>query len=113
MRAGDTRRRITIQQRSTAQDSAGGQVNTWTDVMTVWAKIEPLSGRELMTAQSVKSEVTHTITLRYQALFADPTEVATLRGVYNGRVFNFHASMNIEERNREVQIPASEGMNNG
>jgi SPP1 family predicted phage head-tail adaptor len=113
MRAGELNRRVTFQSRSTGQDSTGGQLLTWVDVVTVWAGIQPLSGRELFAAQAVNSEVTHLIKVRYQVQFVNPKVVAAMRMVYNGRIFNLHASMIIEERNREVQIMASEGLDNG
>lgn len=109
MRAGELRRRVTIQQRVTTQDTFGGQSQTWADFAAhVPAAIEPLSGRELMTAQSTQSEVSHRITIRYL-----PGVTAAMRIVYQGRYFNISAVMNIEERNREMQILASEGLNNG
>lgn len=109
MRAGELRRRVTIQQRVTTQDTFGGQSQTWTDfAANVPAAIDPLSGRELMTAQATQSEVSHRITIRYL-----PGVTAAMRIVYQGRYFNISAVMNIEERNREMQILASEGLNNG
>ncbi|NBS77711.1 MAG: head-tail adaptor protein, partial [Betaproteobacteria bacterium] len=51
LRAGQMNRRITLQRPSTAQDTYGGPVRTWTDLGTFWAEIQPLSGRELESAQ--------------------------------------------------------------
>lgn len=111
--AGRLNRRIIIQQRAVTQDSSGGQVETWTAVATVWSAIEPLTARELMAAQAVQSEVSHSITIRWQAAFADPKAVAAMRAVYGARIFNIAGSMNTEERNRELILTASEGLNKG
>jgi SPP1 family predicted phage head-tail adaptor len=118
MRAGDLRRRVTIQTRDTSRDTYGQQVTTWTDYMTgVPAAIEPLSGRELVAAQAVFTEVTHLVRVRYSDMLSDPKKVAAMRVVYqNGgttRNFNIGASENVEERNREMHLFTSEGVNNG
>jgi SPP1 family predicted phage head-tail adaptor len=118
MRAGDLRRRVTIQTRDTAQDAYGGQVVTWTDYLTgVPADVQALSGRELFAAQTMVTEVTHLITIRYTSLLADPKAVAAMRVVYvNGsvtRYFNISAVTNIDERNKQIDLMCSEGLNNG
>lgn len=111
--AGKRNRRVIIQQRSLTQDTSGGQVETWTDVAPVWAAIEPLTAREIVAAQAVQSEVSHSITILWQPAFADPKAVAAMRIVYGTRIFNIAGSMNPEERNRELILTASEGMNKG
>jgi len=113
MRAGDLRRRVTLQSRSTTQDAYGGQVNTWSDLVVMWADIAALTGRELEAAKAVQTEVTHHVTVRYQSIFADPKAVAAMRIVYNNRYFNIHACLNVDERNREINLLCSEGMNEG
>ena len=113
MRAGTLRRRLVIQSRSTSQDTAGEAVATWTTVATVWADIAPISGRELVTAQAISAEISHQITLRYQAALANTKAMAGMRAVYGGRNFNIHAVMNEDERNRMLTLLASEGLNDG
>lgn len=113
IRAGILRRRLTVQQRTTAQDSSGGQLTTWSDVATVWGDIQPLTGRELVTAQAVSTEVSHQITIRWQPAFASPKSVAAMRVSYAGRLFNIHAAINEDERNRTLTLMASEGTNDG
>jgi SPP1 family predicted phage head-tail adaptor len=113
MRSGELNNRVILQQRATTQDSFGAQINTWSDVTTLWVSIEPLTGRELFAAQAVNTEITHVVKTRYQALFADPKAVAAMRLNYGGRLFNIHAPMNIGEGNREVQLLCSEGLNPG
>lgn len=113
-KAGDMRHKIDIQQRSTTQDSFGGQSQTWTNVATgIWADIQPLSGREIMAAEAVQAEVSHTITIRYKASFDDPVAVAAMRAVYGSRIFNISAKINVDERNRIIQLSANEGLNKG
>lgn len=112
MQAGALRKRITLQQRDTTVVD-GQQALTWTTVATVWSSIEALSARELFAAQAVQSEVSHVITVRYRPELADPKAVAAMRAVYGTRIFNISGAMNLDERNRTVQLMASEGLNNG
>lgn len=113
VRAGQLSRRLRIQSRSTAQDTFGQAQLIWADVATVWADIQPLTGRELESAQRMASEVSHQITVRFAPIFADTRVVAGYRAVYKGRVFNIHACMNEDERNTVVTLLASEGLNDG
>ena len=113
MQAGNLRKRVTFQTRSTATDSFGGQINVWVDAFTVYAEVSPLSGRELVSAQAVQSEVSPQLTVRYRPDFSDPKSVSRMRAVYNGRTFNIHASINLDERNRQVTLSVSEGLNDG
>ena len=43
--AGDLDQRITIEKKSMARDGAGGATATWSTRATVWAKVEPMTGR--------------------------------------------------------------------
>lgn len=110
LRAGQLNRRLRIQSRSTLQDTFGAQQFAWTEIAVIWADIQPLAGRELENAQRIASEVSHQIVVRYQPIFADTRVVAGYRGLYNGRIFNIHASMIEDERNAVVTLLASEGM---
>lgn len=113
MRAGDLRHRVTFQSRSVATDSFGAQSTIWTDVTTVWADIAPLSGRELLAAQQINVEISHSITIRFQQQFSGPKAVAAMRIIYCDRIFNIHASIDPDERRRSIVLTCSEGLNNG
>ena len=102
------RRRITVQSRSTALDSYGQQVITWSDVLSCWASIEPLSGRELIAAQAVSSELSHTVTIQYRT-----TVTAAMRVLYQGRVFNIQSSTDPDTAHVALQLLCSEGLNQG
>lgn len=113
VRAGTLTRSIAIQQRSTIRDSYGGQVQTWTTLKTVYAAIEALSGSERLAAQSFSTDVSHRISIRYDADFTDPRVMATYRVLYGTRIFNIEAALNIDEANRLIELVCSEGLNNG
>lgn len=113
MRAGDLNQYVTVQERSTAQDALGGQVNTWSDLKSIWVGFNPLYGRELLAGKAIATEVTHMLHARYDAIWADPRTAAGYRILLGTRVFNLHAVLNDDERNASVTLYASEGSNDG
>lgn len=113
MRAGDLRHRVTFQSRSIASDAFGAQSTLWSNVATVSADVSPLTGRELQAAQATNVEISHLVTIRYQALFAGPKTVAAMRIMYGDRIFNIHSSLDQDERHKSIQLTCSEGLNDG
>lgn len=83
MAAGQLRHRVKVQDKSNARDASGGIVEEWRTLVTRWADIEPLKGRELFSAQEVDGRITHRVTMRHY-----PGLQATQRLLYGARVFN-------------------------
>jgi len=108
VRIGELSKRVTIQQRTTTLSASGAQSTTWADVQAVWAAIVPMSGRELLAAQSVRSEVTHQVTIRYRRGIT-----TSMRLSYGSRFFNIHAIMDDLERHRQLTVMCSEGLSDG
>lgn len=100
---GAYRHRVTVQVVTETQNSQGEPSTDWADETTVWTSVEPLVGRELLLAQQTVALVTHRVGLRYLAGLT-----AKKRLVFNGRTFNILNVMNLEERNREMEIMAQE-----
>jgi SPP1 family predicted phage head-tail adaptor len=100
--------RMTIERRTTSQDSFGGQSSEWSVVGVYWCRISALSGRALETAQVLHSETTHDICMQY-----DSTITAKDRGIFRGRYFEFGVVQNVDEADIETRILASEGLTEG
>lgn len=113
VRGGTLRHRLTFQRKSTDVDDYNQQKNVWVDAFKCWGEVSPVSGRELLAAQAVQAEVTHTISVRYRSELQNPKDVAAMRVLFGSRVFDINASMNQDERNRLVMLQAREGINNG
>lgn len=94
---------VSVQRRGTAQDSAGQVIETWTEVSTEWASIEPVSSREFFAASGERAEVTHKIGIHYGVTVLPRDQI-----VYGDRTFDVKGSMNVEERNRELLLMCSE-----
>lgn len=100
---GKLRHRITLQELVKTDDGYGGIVETWQDVATVWAAIEPLKGTERYQAQQVQSELTHKVTIRYRAGIKPQ-----MRILYGNRVFDIEAVIDVDERHRWLELLCSE-----
>jgi SPP1 family predicted phage head-tail adaptor len=108
--AGDLRHRVTWQVNAPARTpaSAGQKLNNWTDRGTFWARVEPLSGRELWTARQLQASTTLRITMRAigpvkpgdRLVFADPA--------FGARYLYVEAVHRLDERNALLMIEASE-----
>lgn len=105
MKAGELRHRVRIQQLVTGRDDTGGFSETWADVATVWAAIEPIRGREYFEAQQVNAEVSHRIKCRYRSGI-----LPVMRAVFGVRIFRIEAVINVDERNRELQLMCIEAV---
>lgn len=68
LRAGDLRERVTLQTATLTTDGGGGSTETWADVVTVWARVEPLTGREGFEAMQIASSMSHRVTIRQRSV---------------------------------------------
>jgi SPP1 family predicted phage head-tail adaptor len=102
MRAGRLFQRITFQTRSATQDSYGNELDSWTDLVTVWGACEPISGREFFSALQVNSEITARITVRYSPEVAAVT--TKHRAMCEGKAFDIHAIIDPNRAHSELQM---------
>ncbi len=108
--SGALRHRVTIQRPSTTKDRLGGPTRTWIPVATLWADIQPLSGREAVIANRLSAQITHQITVRYQPVFDNPQQVSQMRVLYRSRIFNIHSALNDDEQRVALILLVSEGL---
>ena len=111
--AGIVIHRLALQRATTVVDGLGAPVRSWVPVKTVWANIAPISARQLVNAQRMSAEITHQITLRYQALFSDLRDLPNFRGLHGGRIFKIYGGINEDEENVLITLYASEGIDDG
>lgn len=106
MRAGELRHRLAIMRFTEGFDSFGQPQKTYGLSATVWGAVEPLSGRELFTAQQVAARVTHKVTIRGRTALTPKDRVQ-----HRGRAFELDYVMDLEERRitteaYAVEVPA-------
>lgn len=109
MRAGKLRHFVTVQARSTTPDTYGEPPQSWSNLHANQpASVEPLSGRELINAQAVQSDVTHRVRMRYVSGIETKHRI-----MFGSRVLDIRAVRNVDERNTELEMLCTEGASAG
>ncbi len=103
LEAGRLDKRVTLQAHGITQDANGTPVEGWSDVATVWAAVEPLSGREFFAAAQVQAEQMQRITIRYRT-----GVTAAMRVAWAGRLFDITAVIDWRERHEALQLMCRE-----
>ncbi len=75
--------RLAFERATTTVDGLGAPTRTWVPVKTVWGSITPITARHLVVAQRLSAEITHQITVRYQATFADVRDLSNYRASHS------------------------------
>ena len=99
IKIGDLRQRVTIESAVVSSDGYGGRPKSWVPVATVWAKVEPLRGREYFEAHQIKTEVTHRVIIRYR-----PDVTPQMRIKVGSRYLMIESVIDIEERHRFLEL---------
>lgn len=103
------RHRVDIEQRQPTRDAFAGETDSWVSVATnIAANIDPLSGRELYSAQQSHSEATVRIRIRYRAGVE-----AAQRVIFREQPYSILYVINTNMRNEELQLMCSIGVNEG
>lgn len=102
MRAGDLRHRITLQEYTVSQDIEGVVMETWVDVVTIWARVKELTGREKLGGDQKITEVSIEILMRYR----NGIDTA-MRVRYGTRIFDIQNALS-DERKTELQLLCKE-----
>lgn len=101
VRAGQLRERVTIQEQVAHRSSSGAEVIAWSDMATVWASVEPVSGNERWIAglDQRLAERTVRIRLRYRTGVTEK-----MRVVFGERVFDIQQVIHPWTRRRELYL---------
>lgn len=107
VRAGRLTERVTVQREGADIYDSRGQVETAPDtVATVWARVNPLSGEEAVTARKIEANTTHEVTIRYSSDVAHITPEWWL--LWSGRRLDINQALNPENRNEELVLLCAE-----
>jgi SPP1 family predicted phage head-tail adaptor len=98
------RHEVTIQQPGTrVDDGYGGGSVVDSNVATVWAAIEPLTGNELFQAGQFNPSLSHRVRIRYYPGIRPSWKVK-----YGTRTFDIKSVADVDERHREVVLMCEE-----
>jgi len=103
MRAGRLRHRLWLKKPTHANSTAGTVVTTWGTAAVLWGSIEPLKGQEYYDSAAINSEVTSRIVIRYTSDI-EPNYIL----VFETRTFKILSVIDIDEKNREMQLMVKE-----
>ena len=105
MNAGRMRHKIDIERNTAAAAAVSGSSAVRAALDTgLWAAIWPLKGEEAVVAMQTQATISHRLRIRYQAGI-----LPGMRVKLGSRYFNIVAApINIDERNRELEILCQE-----
>lgn len=101
----DLRHRITFQSLTRTPDDQGGYTAAWVDFSTVWAKIAPASGLEVVHAQQLEQNYDHEIIIRNLVGIN-----SSMRVSFDGRIFQIRSIAREDERRWWMKIKVKEGV---
>jgi SPP1 family predicted phage head-tail adaptor len=103
--AGDLDRRITIRRATITYNEFNDPVETWADLVTVWAKRTDASAAESYRAQEVGAQISARFRIRYSSDVADVNPKDRI--AFDGREYNITGVREAEgTRNEWIEIDA-------
>ena len=103
MKIGVLRHRVTLQEKTVTEDELKQQTEVWTDIASVWASVEPLSGREYYAAKQIHADISVKITMRYRR-----DVCPEMRVVFNKAIYEILSVINSERKNISLVLMCRE-----
>ena len=103
MQTAKYRHRIIIETASELSDTVGQMIKTWSTAATVWASVNAMSGKELISSQQLFAEATHKIELRFNS-----NVTPSARFNFGGRIFDINFVRNLQERDCYLECLCTE-----
>jgi SPP1 family predicted phage head-tail adaptor len=99
----ELRHRITFQRVTQVSDGMGGFTTAWNDIVTLWAKVEPVSASERLYSERLETQRSHKVKIRFR------NDITTdMRFVFKGRTFQVKGVYSPDERRAYTFIDAEE-----
>lgn len=102
--AGKLRNVIDIERETETSLPGGGASVAWNVIASPRAYMKPMSGGERLQAMRLEASVTQRIFIRYRSDIKTSDRIN-----YKGRLMQIRALINLEERNKWLEIYADEG----
>ena len=101
MNVGRLRHRVMLQQRQAASNDPAEDF--WADTTEVWAFVQPSRGAEQQSQQQSESAADHKVTMRPISINARENRL-----VYQSRIFDIESVINIDERDKVLEVLCKE-----
>lgn len=98
------RKRVVIEEPIRVSDEAGGFTESWQEVVSAFAEILPVTGREKLSAFKMQGEISHKATIRYVSGIT-----TGMRLKLGARLLNIRAVINSSEMNERLILLCDEG----
>ncbi|WP_261337901.1 phage head closure protein [Rhizobium leguminosarum] len=89
--------RIVVQTPTETSDEFGGRTVVWNDLVSLWAVVEPMAGREIYVSAQQQSRVDARILIRYRSELSDTTTASRNRVQVDSRFYNIAAVRNLSD----------------
>ena len=90
---GELRNRILIQDLVLTSDGQGGFSEAWIDVVTVWAKVNPIKKSERIYAGRIEYQRTHEVTIRNLSAITN-----TMRIIFNNATLQIKSTRSLQNQ---------------
>ena len=113
MAIGKMQHSVVIQTKSRSADGGGGSAVTFSDVATVFARIEATGGSERLFGDQLEGVTTHTITIRHRRDVTAANRIKYAFAVDSTnyeRLFNINRVENVGERDKYLKLYCTEGV---
>lgn len=100
---GELSRQVVLEQAAWTPDGAGGAVESWTAVATLFAAVRALSGGESLSYDRIDGRVTHEIIIRHRA-----DVKPAMRFLLGARRFEIVAALDVDGRRRHLKCLVEE-----
>ena len=94
---------VSFQRLRDVKNKFGERIKDWVDVLTKKACIYPVSGKELFVEGTINTEITHKIYVSYTNSIRPDMRIK-----YGSRIFKIQSIINLQERNRILQLMCKE-----
>jgi SPP1 family predicted phage head-tail adaptor len=106
--AGKFDQRITLQSKLVTRAANGEEVVTWDDVAQLWARVEPLRGREWFAAAQMQDAAEIRVTIRYRA-----GVTRDMRVLWNGEPLDIMSVIDVNADRTNLELMCISGVRNG
>lgn len=106
--AGKRNQRITIQQQVQADDALGNPVGQWADVVSLWAAVLPIRGREYFAAGQMQDPQDVKFVVLYR-----PGINQQQRILWRGDPYAIHAVIDVGGAQKELELMTVNGLRDG
>ncbi len=102
---GQFNERIELQNYTTTSTDLGGTEAEWSTEDTIWSRVEPVNGSEKWEIESLKGNISHVVTIRYNSNLTIGNES---RFIYDGRTLYIKYALNKGEDNAYMKLACTE-----